>query len=182
MLLLQLIRPQVLLLVTGSEKQTIHGIGQGPLLCNRRKKLEGTADAWSCPHSYLLPYKTLSSFLYASLHGENSVHFLSWQFKQIHAELENGASAVEESVDEFPMDHSHERLMAGGPDPIPLAIERIGDGWAEHIVQIHFCDLEEKERRRFHSSAQPKLLCLTPRATNVARVDFPHLFQRQLAN
>lgn len=107
---------------------------------------EGTANVWSLGRPFFLQHghrSPNSLLLLAStfLREEESVHFLSWELKQIHAEFKDRSSTVEDHGYEFPMNHSHDGLVAGCPDSIPGAIERIGDGRAQHVVQIHLCDL-----------------------------------------
>lgn len=88
--------------------------------------------------SFYASYKKNTSF-----QEEASVDFLSWESKQIHTEPKDRHSTVVDANYEFPMNQSHDRLVAGGPKSIPRAIERIRDGRAQHIVQIHLCGLGE---------------------------------------
>lgn len=74
-----------------------------------------------------------------------SVYFLSWESKQVHAPFEGGNSTVEQQDDELPMSHGHDSLMSRCPDSVPGPIKRIWDGWAQHVVQIHFCNLRKQQ-------------------------------------
>lgn len=96
---------------------------------------------YSNKRSLLLPFSGTSTTPppNASPRRETSTHFLSREMRKIHTESEDGDRAVEENSYEFPVDHGHQSLVSRCPEPIPGAVERVGDGRAQHVVQVHFC-------------------------------------------
>lgn len=139
------IRPLILPLAIGSEKQQVkkktpHFITEVFL----RQKTGGRSRKPLFSHPPSVFQLSLPP-VWTTLGGEISVYFLSWESEQVHDPFEGGDSTVKQQNYEFPMSHGHESLMSRCPNSVPGPIKRIWDGWAQHVVQIHFCNLRKQQ-------------------------------------
>lgn len=104
-----------------------------------------------------------------------SGYFLSWRASYFHTELKERDSVIEKEKYEFSMEHGHDGLVSRCPDSIPRAIERVRNSRAQHVVQVHFSDLEEQEKRWIFLQNKISLyslttICSTPRKVVIVPV------------
>lgn len=78
----------------------------------------------------------------AAAAADPSVHLLAAQSECVLQESARPACVLREERDGLPVEEGQQGLVARGPHPVPGAVEGVGHGRAQHVVQVDLGHLQ----------------------------------------
>lgn len=112
----------------------------------------------------------------------HSVDFLAAHSKCVQHVSASRAAVLREDREDLPVDEGQQGLVARRPNPVPRSVEWIGDGRAQHVVQVDLShqakELQEEEVIEEQDAGGEQCPPHVPQRLGLVHASFPEKVER----